>query len=112
MNEVYRHQTSSTFSYVLVAAGLLALQVPMHRDFAGDDRILQRSYVSAANESTFNSIGSKSIGSAITGAYEAEATPFRLSVTNFYARLLASQEPLGVEFEKVLYDNLWDLYES
>ena len=23
-----------------------------------------------------------------------------------------SQEKLGAEFEKVLYDNLWDLYES
>lgn len=32
-------------------------------------------------------------------------------VTSFYAKLLSSQEPLGVEFEKVLYDNLWELYE-
>jgi len=30
----------------------------------------------------------------------------------FYANLLAKQEPLGTEFEKVLYDNLWDLYVS
>lgn len=29
-----------------------------------------------------------------------------------YKKLLADQEPLGAEFEKVLNENLWDLYES
>ena len=33
-------------------------------------------------------------------------------VTEFYSTLLAVQEPLGEEFERVLYNNLWDLYES
>ena len=28
----------------------------------------------------------------------------------FYLRLLESQEPLGEEFEKILYENIWDLY--
>jgi hypothetical protein len=32
------------------------------------------------------------------------------SLVNFYADLLAGQQELGTEFEKVLYDNLWDLY--
>jgi hypothetical protein len=27
-------------------------------------------------------------------------------------RLLASQEPLGYEFEEILHKNLWDLYEN
>ena len=27
-------------------------------------------------------------------------------------RLLAEQEPLGAVFEKILHDNLWDLYEG
>lgn len=31
---------------------------------------------------------------------------------NFFEKLCASQQELGAEFEKVLYDNLWDLYES
>lgn len=30
----------------------------------------------------------------------------------FYKNLLENQEPLGYEFEKVLHDNLWDLYET
>jgi hypothetical protein len=32
-------------------------------------------------------------------------------VTKFYNNLLKNQEQLGAEFEKILYDNLWDLYE-
>lgn len=33
-------------------------------------------------------------------------------ITDFYEKLSAQQEPLGQDFEKVLFDNLWDLYES
>jgi hypothetical protein len=39
------------------------------------------------------------------------AIDFEGAITAFYATLLAKQQPLGQEFEKVLYDNLWDLYE-
>jgi|SRR6266850_2458847 hypothetical protein len=35
---------------------------------------------------------------------------FERTVADFYSTLLASQEPLGKEFEKVLHENLWDLY--
>lgn len=31
---------------------------------------------------------------------------------NFYENLSAAQKPLGEEFEKVLHDNLWELYET
>jgi hypothetical protein len=36
---------------------------------------------------------------------------FEKYITTFYTALLLKQQPLGKEFEKVLYDNLWDLYE-
>ena len=49
--------------------------------------------------------------SAIRDDYQGSAQ-FEIAVSNFYARLLSSQEPLGIEFEKVLYNNLWELYES
>lgn len=32
------------------------------------------------------------------------------SFESFYADLLGRQERLGQEFEKLLFDNLWDLY--
>jgi len=37
---------------------------------------------------------------------------FEIAATSFYSKLLLSQERLGAEFEKVLYQNLSDLYES
>jgi hypothetical protein len=37
-------------------------------------------------------------------------TDFEGAVAAFYSMLLAKQEPLGREFEQVLYDNLWELY--
>jgi hypothetical protein len=30
----------------------------------------------------------------------------------FLLLLLIEQEPLGKEFEKILYDNLWELYDD
>ena len=30
----------------------------------------------------------------------------------FFLYLLSIQEPLGEEFEKILYDNLWELYDT
>jgi hypothetical protein len=41
---------------------------------------------------------------------QSTTTDFEGAVTAFYSTLLAKQQPLGKEFEKVLYDNLWDLY--
>ena len=29
---------------------------------------------------------------------------------SFYSKLLTEQERLGTEFEKILFDNIWDLY--
>jgi len=31
-------------------------------------------------------------------------------ISDFFDDLASKQEPLGAEFEKVLYENLWDLY--
>jgi hypothetical protein len=33
-------------------------------------------------------------------------------ITNFFSKLSANQEPLGSEFEQVLFEDLWDLYQS
>jgi len=50
---------------------------------------------------------------AFTGDYATQPVlDFESSMTNFYASLFAQQEPLGADFEKVLYENLWDLYDD
>lgn len=38
--------------------------------------------------------------------------PVSGKVDEFHASLLERQQPLGTEFERVLYDNLLDLYEE
>jgi hypothetical protein len=43
-------------------------------------------------------------------APQEKTADFEAAVTDFYAKLLANQEPLGKEFERVLHENLWDLY--
>lgn len=113
MNNVHYGQVSSTFSYALVAAGLLSSSLQMPAPFIehavdyGHKGIFQRSYAADGNAPTFNTFGSH-----IVGVYNLTINGFERAVGNFYNRLLTSQEPLGAEFEKVLYANLWDLYES
>jgi hypothetical protein len=45
-------------------------------------------------------------------AHAAHWKDYREAVAALRAYELVSQEPLGAVFERVLYDNLWDLYES
>lgn len=37
---------------------------------------------------------------------------FESTISDFYQELASKQQPLGQDFEKVLIDNLWDLYED
>jgi hypothetical protein len=51
--------------------------------------------------------------SILTGAYPSSSQiEFENIITGFFATLSSTQEPLGSEFEKVLFDNLWDLYQN
>jgi hypothetical protein len=40
----------------------------------------------------------------------ANSSAVESSIVSFYSNLLTKQERLGDEFEKILFDNLWDLY--
>jgi hypothetical protein len=46
----------------------------------------------------------------LTASQKTETTGFEESVASFYSSLLSKQEPLGKEFERVLHNNLWNLY--
>ena len=112
MNKISYGQVSSTFSNVLITAGFLALLqgTAMQNDNFADHNInglLQSRYVAGDHKPTFNTVGS-----SVVGSYDLTIDALESSVSNFYSRLLVSQESLGAEFEKVLYANLWDLYES
>ncbi len=58
-------------------------------------------------EGTSNTYGQHT--NMFTGEYETSSFGFEETVAAFYAQLLSKQEPLGREFEEILYDNLWDL---
>lgn len=111
MNDISYGQASSTFSSVL-KAGFLAVQM-LHAIPIGNvteqrnKQLFQHVYSFDGNQATFNNYSNP-----ITGAYDFASDGFEHAVGNFYSRLLARQEPLGAVFEKILYDNLWDLYES
>jgi hypothetical protein len=50
---------------------------------------------------------------AFTGAYTSRTdVDIEGTIAEFYATLVGQQEPLGAEFDKILYDNLWDLYDG
>ena len=39
-------------------------------------------------------------------------TDFERAITDFFVELSSNQESLGSEFKQVLFENLWDLYQS
>jgi hypothetical protein len=66
-----------------------------------------RSYSVHQNTGTYSQLQN-----VFTGMYDRYSLNFESTIAHFYADLLSKQEPLGKDFEKVLYDNLWDLYVS
>lgn len=111
MNEIRSNLSSSTMGYV-VMTGLLS--VAMLNALPEDSIPGSKNHALSNNPYSANDRGATfdSFRSKVTGRYDLSPLPFEQAVVNFYANLLAVQEPLGAEFEKVLYDNLWDLYES
>lgn len=106
MSSYYTKQASGTIRSVAIA-GIIASQVLAA---LGDDQpqmaIKHEAYHSAAIPKSY-----ATHGNFITGEYFQNRYNFEESVSNFYAKLLSNQEPLGADFEKILYENLWNLYE-
>jgi hypothetical protein len=70
------------------------------------------SYSVPQNSGTYSQFQSMFLQNMFTGEPKKFSSDFESTISGFYAALLAKQQPLGKEFEKVLYDNLWDLYVS
>ena len=96
---------------IVILAGILATQCmaqihpSQHENI--DFSVRDNYYRQKSNLSTFDQYKNP-----LTGKYDQSNVYFETAISNFYAELLASQKPLGEEFTKILYDNLWDLYES
>ena len=49
----------------------------------------------------------------LTGTYPSSSeAEFEDIITNFFTKLSSEQESLGAEFEQVLFDNIWDMYQE
>ena len=108
----YTTQTSRTIGSVAIA-GIIATQLlltpPLNIQQQDLNMPLYRHnvYQLSAIPPTFDKFRG-----AITGEYYQGINDFEADISDFYATLIASQELLGIEFEKVLYENIWNLYES
>jgi len=65
-------------------------------------------YEANSNLPSFDQLSSVFAGNSIDSIDQQLIT----AVSNLYATLAQESEPLGEEFEQVLHENLWDLYEG
>jgi hypothetical protein len=112
MNNISYTRVSDTFSQVVIAAIFSnLLTVPAvgvgNVSASSISNRSQNSYTWKGNNSTFDSYQNSS-----SRKHDLTAASFENEVSNFYGNLLAHQERLGAEFEKILNENMWDLYES
>ncbi len=107
-NYAIKHESNTSFGCAMfIAAGLvgsLMLQ-PDVGQISTDISLLRRPSVRI--EEISKTYGKYT--NSFTGEYEYPSVTFEETLTSFYTMLLTVQEPLGKEFEEVLYDNLWDL---
>lgn len=112
MSNIQYNQQQSTFATIALATGFIVhlCSIPLgHQNLATDKT---KSLANSAYYPTTNSPTYTSMSNAMTGEFNSISSTFENVVSSFYANLLSKQEPLGGDFEKVLNDNLWDLYES
>jgi hypothetical protein len=104
-----KHEPGTSFGSAIVIAasliGTLMMRPDVGQTSQRDISLLLSSPVKIEeSSSTFGQYTN-----SFTGEYETPILSFEENVASFYAQLLTMQEPLGREFEEVLYDNLWDL---
>ena len=101
MNNFCFAQTQSTFSQLTITVSVLAC-------------ISNKLTITLDKENPIFDSPYKWVG--VNPTYSLEKIkirdPFEEDLTKFYSILLENQQPLGNDFEKILYDNLWDLYQS
>ena len=101
------NQTATFIKTGLLATALLfnhqGLPVADHQEID----LLQRAYISSAPSPTYDQYRS-----SITHEFMGNEDPLVVTMSAIYENLLTGQENLGAEFQKVLTENLWDLYES
>jgi hypothetical protein len=96
-----------TAAALVIGAALTATTVPAAKE-AGKEPLFRRtSYFASENGATYGTYTD-----ILTGSWAGSPDSMQVAISGLYATLVANQEPLGADFEKVLFDNLWSLYEE
>lgn len=106
MTQIHSNQLSGTVPSVLVMASCFASLFqppPIENNSYESNSLYQGAYFSNSSKSTFDSWKRE---------YSLSSVKFEQVIKNFYSDLTLNQEGLGSEFERILNDNMWDLYES
>ncbi len=103
-NYTIKHTYSTSAGSAFVMGALLMMHLVGHSPQGKHSLPILPSVAIQESSKTFGQYAN-----IFTGKYEDLNINFEETVGSFYAQLLAAQEPLGKEFEKVLFDNLWDL---
>lgn len=114
MNKYHIEQTSRTLGTVVIAGMLASTLLPpdcSHEPSSSSPHFSEgNNYAFAFRGTSPTHEPNKNI---LTGHYPSSTeTAFESVVTSFFEELSSNQEPLGHEFERVLFENLWDLYQS
>lgn len=114
MNNYHIDQTSRTLSRVAIAGILVGSCLPYDRNNEPSPNtaysLAGENYTSAHYGTSPTHDQKQNILTGHPKSYE--ETKFEAVLTNFYEQLSSNQEVLGHEFEQVLYENIWDLYNS
>jgi len=111
MTEI-RYNQPNTLGQMVLVVGVLALQALPAISQQNVAEQSNKSISGAAYRTKNNPATYSHIGSPFSGEFSNAPEIFEQAVGNFYEQLLSHQEPLGDDFEKILHQNLWDLYES
>lgn len=104
----YQHgQASQTISTAVIHAGFWAMIC-----LGSQGQIHPGHYAPSYTDNISPSSTTRCAISLGNSALLATNSNFEGEMAAFFTRLSSEQEPLGAEFEQVLFDNLWDLYQS
>ena len=111
MNSYTTKQTSLTASnaiiYTIFASQFVGGWSALEVQDGGQQGLSQLPYEVNASLPSYDQIEKLNFGSFSNDIDQQLVT----AVSSFYAQLIERQESLGNEFEQVLHQNLWDLYE-
>ena len=99
-------QTPLTASNVIISVALISTAFTLT-----DSEALKQSTPQVPYEIYANSSSDQNVQVNMSSASEDIDQQLSETVSTFYAQFISNQEPLGKEFEQILHDNLWDLYE-